>query len=584
MLHALLEYAQRIGLDAEPGFAPQTIRWAICADDDGNYLNVVPLGSDKNGLAFRFLPTQAQNALVGKGGVRAQPLWDTAGTVLLWSKDEKKKPADHERHDNFLSLLHSATELIPECRAAVTLLSDPDKLNRARTDIEKQGPPAARPEDKMTVRIGDRLLVDMPSVPAWWRDRYRVLQKARENSGRSKGGTGAMLDLLTGDVVAPADTHDTKIKGLTGIGGLPQGDALVSFDKAAFTSFRLEKSSNAAMAEDSAKRYAESLNHLIQTNGKILAGAMVVPWFKEGVAAEDDPFIWIVEAPEHTARIAEARAAELLEAIRKGARPDLAGNRYYALTLSGAAGRVMVRDWIEGEFEELAVAVAAWFADLAIVRADGNALASPPKFMAVVGALVRELKDAPAPVVAQLWRAAARRQALPRAAMAGALGRARLAFLANESPRAAGLALLKAYHNRVNSSGYPAMHPYLNENHPDVAYHAGRLLAVLARLQHRALGDVGAGVVQRYYIAASQTPALVLGRLIGNAKNHLNQLEGGLPFWFENQIAEIVGRFGDRLPRTLDLEGQSLFALGYYQQLAHDRTNRATPKEETTNA
>ena len=393
-----------------------------------------------------------------------------------------------------------------------------------------------------------------------------------------------MLDLLTGDVVAPADTHDTKIKGLAGIGGLPQGDALVSFDKAAFTSFRLEKSSNAAMAEDSAKRYAESLNHLIQTNGRILAGAMVVPWFKEGVAAEDDPFIWIVEAPEHTARIAEARAAELLEAIRKGARPDLAGNRYYALTLSGAAGRVMVRDWIEGEFEELAVAVAAWFADLAIVRADGNALASPPKFMAVVGALVRELKDAPAPVVAQLWRAAARRQALPRAAMAGALGRARLAFLANESPRAAGLALLKAYHNRVNSSGYPAMHPYLNENHPDVAYHAGRLLAVLARLQHRALGDVGAGVVQRYYIAASQTPALVLGRLIGNAKNHLNQLEGGLPFWFENQIAEIVGRFGDRLPRTLDLEGQSLFALGYYQQLAHDRTNRATPKEETTNA
>jgi CRISPR-associated protein Csd1 len=173
---------------------------------------------------------------------------------------------------------------------------------------------------------------------------------------------------------------------------------------------------------------------------------------------------------------------------------------------------------------------------------------------------------------------------VPRAALARSLGRARLAFLANESPRAAGLALIKAYHTRTNPWGYPAVQPYLNENHPDVAYHAGRMLAVLARLQYAALGEVGAGVVQRYYIAASQTPALVLGRLIGNAKNHLNKLEGGLSFWFENRIAEIVSRCGDRLPRTLDLEGQSLFALGYYQQLAHDRGNRATPKEETTNA
>jgi hypothetical protein len=45
MLHALLGYAQRTGLHAEPVFSPHTIRWAICADDDGNYLGVVPLGS-----------------------------------------------------------------------------------------------------------------------------------------------------------------------------------------------------------------------------------------------------------------------------------------------------------------------------------------------------------------------------------------------------------------------------------------------------------------------------------------------------------------------------------------------------------
>ena len=36
-------------------------------------------------------------------------------------------------------------------------------------------------------------------------------------------------------------------------------------------------------------------------------------------------------------------------------------------------------------------------------------------------------------------------------------------------------------------------------------------MALLAAIQEVALGDVGAGVVQRYYAAASTTPALVLG-------------------------------------------------------------------------
>ena len=112
------------------------------------------------------------------------------------------------------------------------------------------------------------------------------------------------------------------------------------------------------------------------------------------------------------------------------------------------------------------------------------------------------------------------------------------------------------------------MQAYVNPEHPSPAYHCGRLLAVLARLQRAALGDVGAGVVQRYYTAASQTPGLVLGRLAANAKNHLNKLDGGLSHWYENQIADVLSRVRDTVPRTLTLEQQSLFALGYYQQLA----------------
>ena len=112
------------------------------------------------------------------------------------------------------------------------------------------------------------------------------------------------------------------------------------------------------------------------------------------------------------------------------------------------------------------------------------------------------------------------------------------------------------------------MTAYLNPNHPAAAYHCGRLLAIFANLQRAALGDVGAGVVQRYYAAASQTPGLILGRLATNSRNHLAKLEGGLGFWYESKITDVMCQLGDGAPRILDLEGQGLFALGYYQQLA----------------
>jgi CRISPR-associated protein Csd1 len=127
-----------------------------------------------------------------------------------------------------------------------------------------------------------------------------------------------------------------------------------------------------------------------------------------------------------------------------------------------------------------------------------------------------------------------------------------------------------------------AIKPYLNEENPNPAYQCGRLMAVLADLQRTAQGDVGAGVVQRYYASASTTPSLVLGRLTRTSQYHLNKLDGGLAYWYENKISGIWSNLKDNIPRTLSLEDQSLFALGYYQQIANMRaknTNNQNTKE-----
>lgn len=400
-----------------------------------------------------------------------------------------------------------------------------------------------------------------------------------------------MVCLLTGELAQPLLTQP-KISGLSGVGGLAMGDVLVGFDKAAFQSFGLEKSSNAAMGAEAAQQYVDALNHLIKQQQEAVrknpsrrTNVLMVYWFKEHLPPQDDPFalLYGMETDEQQTASALSQARKLLDAIRTGERAQLGDNHYYAMTVSGASGRVMVRDWIEGQFAQLVANIESWFSDLSIAHREVGGLAPDPKFLAVAGALVRELKDLPPSMTSTLWRAAIARLPIPQPVMAQALDRFRSALVQDLVFNHARMGLIKAYFVRKFSGGDQHMKPHLNPDHPDPAYHCGRLLAVLAKLQHAALGDVGAGVVQRFYPATSTAPGLTLGRLVGNARNHLGKLEGGLSFWYEQQIADVMGRLGDRIPRTLNLEEQGLFALGYYQQLAALRAGNKHGRDNNQN-
>ncbi|MDQ3564887.1 MAG: type I-C CRISPR-associated protein Cas8c/Csd1 [Pseudomonadota bacterium] len=516
----------------------------------------MPLG-ERKGRTFDSCPNLSQPELVGGGEPRAHFLAERLDTVALYldsKTDEKDREKFAAKHDYFVNLLGSAATEPPYLSAASTLLTDTDALEAIRAELTRL---KAKPTESATVIVDAINPLERDEWREWWRNFRLSLRAPKTNSVK-------MRCLVTGDVIEPATTHP-KIKGLAGVGGLGTGDIMVGFDKQAFQSYGLEQSANAAMSEETATAYTETLNRLIAEKGTKLGKTLADYWYTESVAVEDDPLGWLKEPPEQTAASAELKAHELLIAIRTGKRADLSNNRYVALLLSGQAGRVMVRELMQGTFEALTANVESWFRDLAIVPRDGKGLAAPPKFLAVAGSLVRDLKDLPSPWLQQLWRGAVTGGVIPGAALAQATLRARIDVINDQPASHARMGLIKAYLIR---QGDTAMHPYLNPEHPHPAYHCGRLLAVLARLQRAALGDVGAGVVQRYYTAASQTPGLILGRLTANAKNHLNKLEGGLAYWYENQLAEVMSCIRDSVPRTLALEEQSLFALGYYQQLA----------------
>ncbi len=120
----------------------------------------------------------------------------------------------------------------------------------------------------------------------------------------------------------------------------------------------------------------------------------------------------------------------------------------------------------------------------------------------------------------------------------------------------------------------------------DAAYNLGRLFQMLSALQDQAheYELEGAGIVERYYGAASAAPAGVFAVLWKLHNHHLRKLEqqgeGGAKaaFAIRGRIADIVSKFPSggpnqppRFPPQLTLEEQGRFALGFYQQMAADR-------------
>ncbi len=145
--------------------------------------------------------------------------------------------------------------------------------------------------------------------------------------------------------------------------------------------------------------------------------------------------------------------------------------------------------------------------------------------------------------------------------------------------------------------------PELTADTDDPAYNCGRLLSVFNETQKKAheYGLKGATVSEKYFGTASTSPAYVFPYLVKLNRHHLQKIgksakyAGGERF-LEEAIFSILARLGQTeemrrnktapaFPRTLDLQAQGRFALGFYQQMAADAAARqASRKNKNDNA
>lgn len=595
MINELLAYAARTGLKTEPGFSAKKVKFAIHIDNKSEIKDITYIGDDKQGKSFNVCPELSQGQMIAKGGVRSQFLIESIAIAALFYKPdikEKDRVRLLTKHQYFIDQLEQASNDIPSLAFAAKALSSEDEINKLHGLINNCKP-KPKGTDNVTLYIDSSFPLDDHLCHIWWRKKFlsehakTVSEKVIETTGSAMTAEPelnhhAMCCLFTGLAVAPVNTHP-KIKGLSNVGGITSGDTLISFNKDSYQSYGLPDSKNAATSEITAKIYAETLNKLINSQSVYLGNSLAVYWYGHALKNKNDDMFALLAPPTGILAGEESRPQQLLEGLRAGKLTDELNNYYYVATLSGQSGRVMVRSWQQGTMSQLHENTLAWFDDLQIVTRYGRKLSKPPKFISVLRSLVmKKLDELPESMTNELWQTAINKKMhISSVALNKAVMETRKAIYIDKNDpdikmkiisNQVRMGLIKAYH--IRNKGDKFMKKILNTEHPSPAYHCGCLFAELASIQDAAIKNVGSGVVERYYAATSQAPALRLGQLMSNAKNHLSKVGGGLAFEFENRLCEIYGRI-PVVPKILNMEEQSLFALGYYHHMADSRARMA---------
>jgi CRISPR-associated protein Csd1 len=592
-----------------PGFALSQISFTIVLDREGN---VVTVNDERSGEAKRKRPrvVEAPQAPSDRRGEKivSGTFWDPSDYALgIPRPDSSGLPAAIdklcrkaiEKHEAFKR--HHAKLLTNTddegCLALLRFLEQwtSDKLHSLgyASDIPGQN-------------VTFRLLGEIGFIHD--RKVARDLLVASTLEREAKAG----MCLVTG-LQAPIARLHPPIKGI--------GDKLaplVSFNEDSFTSYGKIQGANAPVSEAAAFAYTTALNGLLTASGtttkgrpiyrnRVMLGETTVPFWAEHGDAEaiaralfgdEDEMVGFGDALPVDETTETTKLSDVLQQMQDGvplrdAAPQMdPETRVYVLGLSPNAARLSVRFWVEQSLVDFTQHFQQHWVDLSL---DPPPHPWPPPLWRLLLELApqRESKHIPPHLSGEVMRAILTGLPYPRTLLIQTIMRIRADR--DEEDRRTGrilekvsdlrVALLKAYLARMHRWKLIAedMPVSLDLTTTNSAYRLGRLFSVLERLQRVALGQRNATVRDRYYASASATPALVFPSLIRNARNHSKTIRSkdgaGLAEWFEDRIADIASGLDGSFPKTLPLEEQGRFALGYYHQRDVFRRRKDVPAE-----
>jgi len=598
ILDALYRLAEQEELMSDPDYEIKPVAWLIRVADGGELLGIegthyIPKQTGKRKPKPQAKKLRIPRQPTGRAGIKAPSAFmvDNAKYVFGQTTKDKQFSAEEgaEKSGWFRDLIAECAEATKDPGVAAVL----SFLDRVRSgDLSIRLPEECTSNDLFAFVYApdhDLLVHDRPTVQSFWRAKRAPPKVVAETTS---------MCLVTGTPVdgAPLFPLLKKVPG-----GTISGVSLLGFNNPAFWSHGWRNNDNAPISRNAAEAVATALNRLLdpafpdprpehagetlsQRNIRISTDTVVCFWASDQRSnAFLDSFAALFN-PDNPAVVGDAYRS--LWRGRPIAIEDPA--RFYALTISGTQGRAILRDWFESSVADVVQNLAAYFADLEIVRT-----APPPKGRELppqipLNLLLESLaplgkrENIPAPLAAQFIHAALRGSRYPLAVLQKAVERARAEVGKSEwadlSRRDARAALIKAVLRR---NYLYHLEPDMDPNNREPGYLLGRLMAVLERLQQLALGDVNATVIDRFFGAASATPQAVFPRLLKNARHHVRKVaddpkHGGTAAWLDRQIDEILSQLGVKkpprgahyfgFPTYLALDQQGLFMLGYHHQ------------------
>jgi CRISPR-associated protein Csd1 len=614
MFRALIELAKRESLVSDPDYEFKAVAWIVPVSESGELLpfrptreTLPPVGKKKPKEVLKSFRVPRQPGRTS--GDLAFFLCDKSEYVFgvmpnatgIAPRSPEKLSARFALFRNRIRACQDATK----DEGVRALLAALDDVAAGRQRLEMPLDYAANDLFAfLYAPDGDLLLHERPLVRQYW-----ASQRAQEIGD----GEAQFLCTVTGNVMG-SPANFPKVKRVPG--GTSSGVALVSFNAPAFESYGLSSNENAPISRGAAEAAATALQRLLDpsfpdpkpghegrtlpTRHVRLSADTVVCFWADRPDEFIDVFAPLLEVSD------PQLVGDMYRAVWRG-RPVAIGdtNRFYALTLSGAQGRMIVRNWFETSVATVAANLALHFADLTVARntptPKGKTLPPQLPLRALLGALAPfgRSDSIPSSLATDTIHAALYGTPYPLSLLQRAIERARAEIGKDEwadlERRDARASLIKAVLQRRRrtglTTGYPELTTNMDPNNTNQGYLLGRLMAILERLQQLALGDPNASVVDRYFSAASASPRIVFVRLLKNARHHARKARdepksSGSARWLDRLMDDIADRFDPKhngFPAYLSLEDQGLFVLGYHQQ-RHALWSRREDRQDEASA
>lgn len=409
----------------------------------------------------------------------------------------------------------------------------------------------------------------------------------------TESGAGTMC-LISGVREPPAELHEPTIKGVAG--AQTSGAMIVSFNQAAFTSYGKEKGGNAPTSKAAVNRYCNALNALLRNpKHRFQLGETTVVFWTGTKTKTEDLIAALLNLPDLPGEDADEPAQDektrqeifaFLENLRDAGTPktaleksgidDDAGTPFFMLGLSPNAARIAVRFWHAGTLGDFLENLRAHHRAMRIQRRDEKF--RDPEFIPLWRILRQTARDAdgiPPQLGGALLRAVIEGGNYPLALIQLVLNRIRTETKVDYI-RAS---VMKAFLTK-NKKQNIAMS--LDTSLTNPAYLLGRLFAVLEKAQSEAIEGVNAGIRERFYSSASETPRTVFPLLLRTFPHWLAKNARKHEHFFNKIAREIIAGIdaGTGFPARLNLDDQGLFALGYYHQMQSFFTKKETTDEE----